>query len=252
MISNLFQNIPHITKNILLINIVLFVATIAFQGQYNLTQELGAHTFNSPLFKPYQMVSHFFMHGNLAHLFFNMFALLMFGSQLERVWGPKRYFIFYIATAIGAFLLYSGIGTYEMYQVKMKIIEAIPDSDETFLLLNQQIISDAKSGQYVRYIEPLLNDYYRAGRVPMVGASGAIFGLLAAFGMLFPNTQLMLLFPPIPIKAKFLVIGLMVIEVYLSLNQSEGDNVAHLAHIGGGIVGFIIVKFWQKNRSNFF
>ena len=248
----LLQNLPHITKNILIINVIMFVATFLFQGQVNLTQELGVHVFNSPVFQPYQIVSHFFMHGGLMHIFFNMFALVMFGSHLERVWGPKRFFMFYVISAVSAYLLYGGFGTYDLYQIKQEIQATIGDADLIFYELDQQIISDAKTGEYRQYVNPLLNSYYRAGLIPMVGASGAIFGLLAAFGMLFPNTQLMLLFPPIPIKAKYLVIGLMAIEVYLSFTSGMGSTIAHLAHVGGGVAGFIMVKIWQRKRNTFY
>jgi membrane associated rhomboid family serine protease len=248
----MLQNLPHITKNILIINVLMFIATFMFQGQINLTQELGVHTFNSPVFEPYQIVTHFFMHGGLAHIFFNMFALVMFGSQLERVWGPKRYFIFYIISAVGAYLLYGGFGTYDLYMTKQEILATFPDADITLMEINQQIISDAKQGMFRQYVNPLIDSYYRGALIPMVGASGAIFGLLAAFGMLFPNTQLMLLFPPIPIKAKYLVLGLMGIEVYLSFTSGMGSTIAHLAHVGGGVAGFIMVKIWKRDRSNFF
>jgi len=257
----MFQNIPHITKNILLINIMMFVATFVFQGQYNLIQLLGAHTFNSPLFEPYQMVTHFFMHGGLTHIFFNMFALVMFGSHLERVWGPKRFFIFYIVTAFGALALYSGIGTYEVYLLKEEIRRAYEQPELTLSLMDEAVQYTARTGFRPETMDPvmpylmqddLLTQYFRKSLIPMVGASGAIFGLLAAFGILFPNTQLMLLFPPIPIKAKYLVAGLMAIEIYLSFKSGEGSSVAHLAHVGGGLIGFILVKLWKKDRTNFY
>lgn len=247
----MFQNIPHITKNILIINVLMFLATILFENQINLTQELGVHTFNSPLFEPYQIVTYFFMHGNFMHLFFNMFALVVFGSQLERVWGPKRYFIFYIITAIAAYILYGGLGTYELYLTKQEILNTFQNAQETLLDIDLQIIADAKAGLMREYVNPLLTDYYRSAATPMVGASGAIFGLLVGFGMLFPNTQLMLLFPPIPIRAKYLVIGYMAIELYLSFTNG-GSSIAHLAHVGGGVAGFIIIKIWQRSRKNFF
>ncbi len=254
----MLQNLPHITKNILIINVLLFVATFLFQGQIDLIRELGAYTFNSPLFQPYQIVTHFFMHGGLMHIFFNMFALVMFGAHLERIWGPKRFFVFYIISALGAYLLYGGIGTYEMYQAKMEILNTFNNGELILSEVNNAIIEGRSSiltdnPDTIAFLNsPLSRAYINPGITPMVGASGAIFGLLAAFGTLFPNTQLMLLFPPIPIKAKYLVIGLMVISIYLGLNQFEGDNIAHFAHVGGGLVGFIMVKIWQRNRTTFY
>jgi len=254
----MLQNLPHITKNILIINVLLFVATFLFQGQINLGNELAAYTFNSPFFQPYQIVTHFFMHAGFIHIFFNMFALVMFGAQLERIWGPKRFFIFYIITALGAYLLYAGIGTYEMYQAKMGILNTLNNGEFVINEVNNLILDrfqniETNNPDMIAFWEsPYAIDYIKPAASPMVGASGAIFGLLAAFGTLFPNTQLMLLFPPIPIKAKYLVIGLMVISVYLGLNQFEGDNIAHFAHVGGGLVGFIMVKIWQRNRTTFY
>ncbi len=246
MISNILSNLPTVTKNFLIINVLMLVATLGFQNQINLIQQLGAHNFLSPLFEPYQMVTHFFMHGGITHLFFNMFALVIFGSHLERIWGPKRFFWFYVISAFGALFFYAGYGTYEMYQLKNEIL-AKPNGQETLLYLNQ-IILEGKS-----YITPTLPEhfYVNNGVIPMVGASGAIYGVLVAFAVLFPNTQLMLLFPPIPVKAKYLVGFLMLISLYFSFVDS-GTNIAHLAHLGGGLVGFIIVKIWQKDKKQFY
>jgi membrane associated rhomboid family serine protease len=169
----------------------------------------------SPEFRPWQMITHMFMHGGFTHLLFNMFALFVFGSALEKVWGPKRFLIYYLLCGIGAFFFYEFTLGIDIYQ---QIGSFNPNRDLGWV----------------------------------VGASGSVFGLLLGFGMLFPNTQLMLLFPPIPIKAKFFVIGYGVIELMMAFNNSPGDNVAHFAHLGGMIIGYILIKRWQKNRHNFY
>ena len=156
-----------------------------------------------------------FMHGSMTHIFFNMFALVVFGSALERAWGSKRFLQYYMLCGIGAFFMYEATVGYEVMQLTGGVsYEGI------------------------------------AGRV--LGASGCVYGLLLGFGMLFPNTELMLLFPPIPIKAKYFVIIYGLIELSLAMGNSPGDNVAHVAHLGGMLFGYILIKKWQKNRSNFY
>lgn len=252
MISNILSNLPTVTKNFLIINVLMLVATMGFQNQINLVNQLGAHNFLSPLFEPYQMVTHFFMHGGITHLFFNMFALVIFGSHLERIWGPKRFFWFYVISAFGALLFYSGYSSWEMFQLKKQIL-AQPNGQETIAMLNQSIVDYSKTKLVPEIVNriPLYTEYVLSGYIPMVGASGAIYGILVAFAVLFPNTQLMLLFPPIPVKAKYLVGFLMLISLYFSFVDS-GTNIAHLAHLGGGVVGFIIVKIWQKDKKHFY
>lgn len=241
------SNIPQVTKNLLILNVLMFLLTLFFETRgVDLGQMLGAHYVNSPLFEPYQIVSHFFMHGGAMHILFNMFALVTFGGFLERLWGPKRFFIVYIAAAIGAFALYNAIGVYQIMELKQELIAKGYDID----YLN----SMAKSGMVYtdNQVMALPNAYLYKCITPMVGASGAVFGLLAAFAILFPNTELQLLFPPVPVKAKYLIGGYFVLEVLLSYYQVEGDHVAHLAHVGGAIVGGIFVLFWRKNRTHFY
>lgn len=246
------NNIPTVTKNILILNILFYIATLSFMSNgVNLIQLLGAHYITTPLFEPYQLVTHFFMHStDIFHILFNMLMLVMFGSHLERIWGPKRFFIFYIASAIGAFALYNGIGVFQIMELKSKLIAMGYDITN----LNQDLIAE----NYNRIIllapesEHLLQDYAVKIITPMVGASGAIFGIMAAFAYLFPNTELMLLFPPIPIKAKYLIGAYFVFEVFNSFQEKAGDNVAHLAHVGGAIVGFVLVFIWNKNNRTHF
>lgn len=268
MISNPFANLPTVTKNFLIINALMLLATFALDQQgINLIHLLGAHNFLSPLFEPYQVVTHFFMHADLVHLFFNMFGLVMFGSHLERIWGSQRFFWFYIISALGSLAFYAGYGTWEMYQLKQQIL-AESNGIQTLSVLNDiivqasyerggfaQFVTDAVrvaagSGE-IGYNFSLYYDYIGSGFVPMVGASGAIYGILVGFATLFPNTQLMLLFPPIPIKAKYLVGILMAFALYYSIYEDD-SNVAHIAHFGGGLIGFIMVMFMKRDRSSFY
>lgn len=239
----MFNHLPQVTKNIILLNIMFFVVTFVLQYQgIDLSSSLGAHYVNSPLFKPYQIVTHFFMHGGFFHILFNMYLFAILGAYLEHIWGPKRFFIFYIASASGAFALYNILGAYELYQLKTFITAHGGNMTEiNQSVLNGMVIKDGGA----------LETYTRMCNTTIVGASGAIFGVMTAFAILFPNTEFRLYFA-IPIKAKYFVAAYFLIEVYLSLQNNPNDNTAHLAHVGGAIVGAIIVLFWRKaDRSNF-
>lgn len=260
---NSFSNIPQVTKNILILNGLFFLATLVLQNQgIDLISLFGAHYVNSPLFKPFQIITYFFMHSNtdFLHIVFNMLLLVMFGSHLERIWGPKRFFIFYIASAIGAFALYNIIGVYEIYELK-KSLSSTLDMETVNNIIRESHTDADLQFRFSNYLSQLpdytkidvtkLREYIQNSYTPMVGASGAIFGIMAAFAFLFPNTELMLLFPPIPVKAKYLISVYFLYEVYYSYH-APGDNVAHLAHVGGAVTGFILVFIWNKNRKTFY
>jgi len=241
------NNIPQVTKNLLLLNVMFFVVTLILESNgIHLIQILGAHYVNSPFFEPYQLVTHFFMHSGLLHIFLNMWLLVMLGSFLERLWGPKRFFIFYIVSAFGAFALYNIIGVIEIMNLKRQLIE----SGHDLVSINQQFKMNPggfrfSEGDYV------LLDYLNKIYTPMVGASGAIFGVLAAFAILFPNTEFYLYFA-IPVKAKYLVGAYLLFEIYSAFQNNQEDPVAHLAHIGGAIAGGILVLIWRRtDKKNF-
>lgn len=265
-----FGKMPPVVKNLLILNVLMLFATFVFQSTFNvnLTRLLGLYFWESELFEPYQYVTHMFMHGGIAHLFFNMFALWMFGRVLETVWGSKRFFYYYMITGIGAAVFHTLVGWWDYHQVT-EAANAFynspsPQAFSSFLhdhfpqyynrLYDSLIASweEAPNKQmYIQqannYIDKLLQMQLN---IPTVGASGAVFGILLAFGMLFPNTQLMLLFPPIPIKAKYFVIGYGLIELFAGVANRSGDNVAHFAHLGGMIFGFILIKYWyRKGRT---
>lgn len=234
------NTLPPVVKNLLIINVLMWLATIILNMRgIQLTSILGLHYFQSPDFRPYQLVTHMFMHDDRSpfHLIFNMFALWMFGRVLESVWGSKRFFIYYFVTGLGAAAIHSFVNFIEFQQLASKI------SPETVkLVLNQLIESTADSN-----VLKLARIVY----TPTVGASGAVFGLLLGFGMLFPNTQLMLLFPPIPIKAKYFVIGYGAIELFSGI-ANTGSNIAHFAHLGGMLFGFILIKYWNRTTTHFY
>jgi membrane associated rhomboid family serine protease len=250
------NNIPQVTKNILLLNVMLYIVSHVLlstsHGNIDLFSVLSAHYVNSVFFEPYQIISHMFMHSpqDFLHILFNMLILVMFGAHLERLWGPKRFFIFYISCGLGAFALYNAMGVMELHNLKNQLISSgydIHTLHHQFLTNN---LSDIKllsdNSQY------LLQNYFDYNNSTMLGASGALFGVLAGFAFLFPNTELMLIFPPIPIKAKFLIGGYIALEIFQSLKNPH-DQIAHLAHVGGAIVGIIIILIWRKtDRKNFY
>lgn len=249
----MLKNLPQVTKNLLLLNVLFFIVAIVVDSNgAGISEKLGAHYFNSLLFEPYQVITYMFMHSlvNPMHIIFNMLLLVMFGGHLERIWGTKRYFIFYMACGFGSLVLYNSIGVWQIEELKSLLIQ---DGYDITSLNNQiasknfdSIVLNSEDSQAI--VQKYINMSYSS----VVGASGAIFGLLAGFGMLFPNTKLMLLFPPIPVKAKYLIGGYLAYEVYNSIYRS-GDQVAHLAHVGGAIVGFIFILVWRrKDRQNFY
>lgn len=238
-----FQTIPPVVKNLIIINaLMLFITYVLGLRGIDLTDILGLHYIGSPDFKPYQLVTHMFMHGGFLHLAFNMFALWMFGRVLENVWGPKRFFIFYFVTGLGAAVFYSFVNYIEFHYIASKMnpedVQAVIEHGAEILKQGQNYVGSAGK------LNLILN-------IPTVGASGAVFGILLGFGMLFPNTQLMLLFPPIPIKAKYFVIGYGLIELFSGITNT-GGNIAHFAHIGGMLFGFIMIKYWNKNSNHFY
>ncbi len=236
-------NTPPVVKNLIIINALLFLGTMAVRQTFNtdLNHVLGLYFVSSPLFNPYQIITHMFMHGSLGHIFFNMFALWMFGKVLEQVWGSKRFFIYYMITGLGAMLLHTLV----------LFIELNPLMNYVSQTYNIDSFTPDVIDRLYEMADPKAQALAAGLLTPTIGASGAVFGVLLAFGMLFPNTQLMLLFPPIPIKAKYFVIGYGLIELYLGIMQ-PGSNVAHFAHLGGMLFGFVMIKLWEKDRNAFY
>lgn len=218
---------PTVTKNLIIINALLFLGTIVAERYgIDLNDLLGLHFFLADKFNPAQLFTYMFMHGGLSHLFFNMFAVWMFGRILEQVWGPKRFLFYYILCGVGAGIVQE-IVQFIHYET---VLSSYANVD-----LGGQIVPVA--------------DYLNL--MVTVGASGAVYAILLAFGMLFPNHEIFIIPLPFPIKAKYLVIGYAVLELYLGLSNNASDNVAHFAHLGGMIFGFILIMYWRKkSRDN--
>lgn len=263
----MFRSLTPIVKNLLLINVGIFVIAAYFLPQ--LQSLFALYYINSDHFMPFQFLTYMFMHADFWHLFSNMFGLFIFGPLLEQFLGPKKIIILWMVCGIGSGVLYSGYTAYQINQVDNKI-EAFyndpdPETFNKFISENRQMFKpavydfidaysrDPENKEYIGTAEKYM-DYVRESKanVPMVGASGALFGVLIAFGMLFPNTQLFLLFPPMPIKAKYLVLFYGLYTVYNIIVNNPMDNVAHFAHLSGLIIGAILVTFWKKNRTSFY
>ncbi|MCD6596123.1 MAG: rhomboid family intramembrane serine protease [Bacteroidales bacterium] len=243
-LKSIYGSTPPVVKNLIILNVLFYLATIA-GGKFgvDLSRALALYFPLAEHFQPYQFITHMFMHGNLGHLFFNMFALWMFGRVLESVWGGKRFFIFYFVTGLGAAAFYTFVNWIEFAILKGKMS---PEQVQMVLENGQGILQNMQN-----YSDPAMGKMNLLLNVPVLGASGAVFGILLGFGMLFPNTQLMLLFPPIPIKAKYFVILYGILELVLAFTQ-QGGNVAHFAHLGGMIFGYILIKTWNKDRTHFY
>ncbi|HCX23449.1 MAG: rhomboid family intramembrane serine protease [Flammeovirgaceae bacterium] len=256
-------------KNILLINVVIFL----IQSFLNLPlEELGGlRVVFSDEFAPYQFLTYMWLHGSFGHILGNMFAVFIFGPLLEQVWGPKRFLTFYLICGIGAGVLFGIADFAEKNQIRTDrnsfIENPTPDAFEMFIVEHKVSMkytemlaefsdqyyeapnSDSYNTQAIEFVDQIYHLYVDG---LMVGASGAVFGILMAFGMLFPNTQLFLLFPPIPIKAKYLVLFYGLFELYSEFSRTPGDNVAHLAHLGGMLIAYILLKLWKEDRRRFY
>jgi len=227
------MNLTPAVKNIIIINVLIYLACFVVPG---LNDALTGYYFASPNFRPWQIVTHMFMHSqyDFTHIFFNMYALYLFGTALENYWGTKKFIVYYMTCGVGAFFLHMGVSYFEI----QKMMSALSDRE-----VYQVMITGLEEGKAYKV---QMVELYSAINTGVVGASGAVFGVLLGFGMLFPNTELMLLFPPIPLKAKYFVMIYGAIEFYLAMRQTSADNVAHYAHIGGMLFGYILLKYWQK------
>ncbi|MCC7332434.1 MAG: rhomboid family intramembrane serine protease [Flavobacteriales bacterium] len=243
---NFFNNTPPVVKNLLIINVLAYLAMVMLAPQgIDLSNYFGLHFWKSQGFYPHQLVSYMFFHSfSITHLFFNMFAVWMFGRVLEGVWGSKRFLIYYMITGIGAGIIQLLV----IYIRMIPLYNQISPDDISYIVENgYQLLQEGKN-----FSDPIAGQFNLMLNVTTVGASGSVFGILLAFGMLFPNTELMLLFPPIPIKAKWFVLGYGAIELYSGMANNPGDNVAHFAHLGGMLFGFFLIKYWQKNSNHFY
>ncbi len=265
-----FQILPLIIKNLIIINVLVFIAQQPAAYSNTITDLFALHTWQSPLFKPWQFITHLFLHANFWHIAFNMFALWSFGSVLENLWGPKRFLTFYLICGLGAALSHMTV----LYIGAQHLVDSFNTLKDHFTVDNFTAFYTAEHiGNYYSGADAILNQWqsnpgnFSAAQQafslasqfvndhlnePTIGASGAVFGCLAAFGYLFPNA-LLVGFPFfIPIKAKWIIGAYILIELYSSFVNSAGDNIAHVAHLGGALFGFILVIFWNRNNRRTF
>jgi membrane associated rhomboid family serine protease len=259
--SSFLNSIPPVVKNLIAINIVLWLASIVVPGIFmkwglnvDLTDILGLHYWESSKFNPAQLITYAFMHGGLAHIFFNMFALYMFGGVLEQLWGTKRFLFYYLITGVGAGLVQELFWTVQFHSVIAALNEGINANSGQVLLKYQDVL-----GHYFRLenlgsfnapaIIEMKKMFLDSPSFITIGASGSVFGLLLAFGWLFPEVRLMMLFIPIPIKARVFVLFYGIAELFLGVAQFSGDNIAHFAHLGGMLFGAILILMWKKKKT---
>jgi membrane associated rhomboid family serine protease len=261
------MNMTDMVKHLLIINIIFFIGSYLMPG---LTDVLALHYFESDKFRLWQPITHMFMHGSPMHIFFNMFALVSFGSTLEQMWGGKKFLFFYFSCGLGAALLHAGVNYLEFHYLISQLSDLSISSTDLHTMLNTNM-SDGLSFRadlLLEQTQPLLEKYnfdsssfsilFQSAcqnQATVVGASGAIYGLLAGFAFLFPNAELALMFIPVPIKAKYFVpawillfdISYGIIGGYLGFSNS---GFGHFAHVGGALTGLIIVLYWKKNQFN--
>ena len=238
------RSLPEIVKQLIIINILFFLGSMRLENTaYDL---LALHYPQNPKFAPWQVVTHMFMHGSINHILFNMFGLWMFGGTLAQMWGRNKFLFFYLSTGLGAAAFQLGINYFQISTVLEKLVEAgysatalteTLQSNQYNTLLN--VISRTE-------LEQLLTSFYMS----MVGASGALYGILVAFAFLFPNTELMIIFLPIPIKAKYFVPILLASDLFFGFSSYSLGPIAHFAHLGGAVTGYIMMWYWKKQQFN--
>lgn len=230
-----FANIPPVVKNLIIINVIFFIATYILGSRIDLVTLFSAYYFDSPQFKLWQPITYMFMHGGLTHIFFNMFALFMFGPILEYNLGSKRFLQLYFICGIGAVALQMVVQAIQIHGLTGGFTIAHPELESSYL-------------DFGANAQKLFNAY----NTPVLGASGAVYGILVAFAMVYPNMEMMMFFIPVPIKAKYMIGFYILLEIYLGFQQYGGDNVAHFAHLGGALIAFIVMKMWGIRRSDNF
>lgn len=239
------RNITETVKHLLIINVIFFLATLSLGDvMYDL---FALHYPTNDRFLPWQPLTHMFMHGDVGHIFFNMFGLYMFGTPIEQMWGRKKFIFFYLSTGFGAAALQLGLYYYQVGDITDLLVAEGLTSSQISSFFNTRDLPYSIAEQLGR--EKLLSGLSAFNGV-MVGASGALYGVLVAFAFSFPNTRLMLLFPPIPVKAKILVPILILGDLFFGFTSYSIGPVAHFAHVGGAITGFIMMWYWKKNQFN--
>lgn len=249
-----FSLFPLVVKNLLIANSLLFFVTYVLGSTYHidLNNLLGLHYIRSSEFKPYQLVTYMFMHGNIPHILFNMFALWMFGYTLENFWGSKKFLVFYFVCGIGAGITQEVVQYFYFHHIQhvLEVFSNAPNETDFTAISSKYFgiqVSGTEShpGEYLEFLQKALQEPINNSIT--LGASGAIFGILLAFGMLFPNMELLVYFI-IPVKAKYFVIVYGLLELFFAVSNRPGDNVAHYAHLGGMVFGFFLLMYWRRRR----
>ena len=237
--------VSEIVKHLIIINVIFFIASIVFgELMFDL---FAMHYPKNSDFILWQPITHMFMHGDITHILFNMFGLWMFGTPLEQMWGKQKFVFFYLSAGFGAVLIQTLVYNYDV----MSVTQILLDNGLTNTDVNNFFKTGRLNTSLIQSVgEETLYSGLQSFKAVMVGASGALYGILVGFAMLFPNVQLMLLFPPIPIKAKFLVPLLILFDLFFGFTSYSVGPIAHFAHIGGAITGFIMMWYWKRNQFN--
>ena len=236
-------------KHLLIINVLMFIGTLTIGNGELFYKWFALYFPKNDLFQPWQIITHMFMHGNLMHILFNMFALWMFGTAVEQVFGAKKFIIFYLFSGLGAALIMLSVYYFQYLPSEGILLDSGMTLDEIHRILSTNKVSESVSA--IQRVE--LQNMFNIFNSSMVGASGAIFGILVAFGMLFPESKLMLIFLPIPIKAKYFIPAIIALDVFSAVTGQSifsPNNTAFAAHVGGALTGFIMMWFWKKNESD--
>ncbi len=262
-----FQLLPPVVKNLLIINGLFFLATFSLQSAFgiDLANLLGLHYFRSPLFRPYQYVTYMFIHAGFSHILYNMFALWMFGYLLENVWGSKRFLTYYVVTGIGAAIIQTIVNYFSYASIEAAAVayNQAPNVNDFVSFVNHHFpqyydqiknfiaswSASPKSPGYAQQSMDYMNQLIRLRMdVPTIGASGAVYGILLAFGMMFPN-MLVFIYFLFPVRAKWIVLLYGGIELFSGISNNPSDNVAHFAHLGGMLFGFFLILYWRKKAN---
>ncbi len=239
------RSLPDIVKQLIIINVLFFLGSMSLGNTaYDL---LALHYPQNPKFAPWQVVTHMFMHGSINHILFNMFGLWMFGGTLAQMWGRNKFLFFYLSTGLGAAALQLGINYFQISTVVEQLVEA----GYSPIALTETLQSGQYNTAWSNVISQTeLSQLLTSFNMSMVGASGALYGILVAFAFLFPNTELMIIFLPIPIKAKYFVPILLASDLFFGFSSYSLGPIAHFAHLGGAVTGFIMMWYWKKQQFN--
>ena len=238
------NNITDAIKHLIVINIIVFVAPQLMQTDY--TNILALHFPKNEHFGFWQYATHMFMHGGFAHILFNMYGLWAFGTPLEQMWGKNKFIFFYFSSGIGAGLIYTMVNYYQFNSIFELFIQAGLNESEVIAILKQGSTNDFRVLEAIT--QQQFNEIFALYNTPAVGASGAVYGVLVAFGMYFKDAKLALIFFPVPIAAKYFIPIMILGDLFFGVTKYSVGNIAHFAHIGGALIGFIIALYWKKNQ----